>query len=104
MFFFLLYPAYLAEKRGEKIRVIFLVYCCGAIIFQLSQILKGPLDPVTGDKIKGANKGQSFLEFFQRMISLNVVFTACGQQVPGFLTSQVVLSVKDVSVLTFFMQ
>lgn len=35
------------------------------------------------------------------MVSLNVIFAACGQQVPGFLRSEVVLSVKDISVLTF---
>lgn len=63
--------------------------------------MKGPLDPVTGDKIKGASKGQCFLAFFSKAVSLNVIFTACGQQVPGFLRSEVVLGVKDVSVLTF---
>lgn len=60
-YFFLLESCLPCKKI--KNRVIFLVCCCGAVIFQLSQILKGPLDPVTGGKIKGASKGQCFLAF-----------------------------------------
>lgn len=56
---------------------------------------------MTGDKIKGASKEQCFLAFSQRVVSLNVLFAACGQQVLGFLRSEVVLGVKDVSVPTF---
>lgn len=72
-----------------------------AIIFQVSQILKGALDAVTGDKIKGASKGQCFPAFFWRVVSLNTLLSARGQQVPGFLRSEVLLSVSDVSVLMF---
>lgn len=53
----------LTLQKEKKITVVFLVYCCGAIIFQPSQILKGPLDPLASDKIKGASKGQRFLPF-----------------------------------------
>lgn len=71
-----------------------------AIIFQVSQILKGALDAVTGDKIKGASKGQCFVAFFQR-VSLNRILSARGQQLPGLLRSEAVLSAPDVSVLMF---